>query len=204
MRALPKLPIYLLSALFALVLSCSEKPAQKTVSLDKIRPQSEQQQKNQRAEKKSDTLRHWVNYYANDSASLQIAEVRTDTTQQIWFLDRFGKPSKRFVLTDSSAHDFLVRTWEFKDSNACHEAFYNWLDQAGKNKSSVALHTGQIHTTNYQLFVVAEKHIFQLQTTNAFDAKKWLAWLSGNVEFANLKYQLILKPKKRSIWLASK
>ena len=204
MRALPKLPIYLLSALFALVLSCSEKPAQKTVSLDKIRPQSEQQLLNQRAVKNSDTLRHWVNYYANDSASLQIATVRTDTTQQTWFLDRFGQPSKRFILTDSSAHDFLVRTWKFKDSTACYEAFYNWLDQAGKNKTSVPLLTGQIHTVNYQLFVVAEKHIFQLQTTKAFDAKKWLSWLKGNEDFANMRYQLILKPKKRSIWLTSK
>lgn len=204
MRALPKLPIYLLGALLALVFSCSEKPAQKTVSLDKIRPKSETKQVYIHAGKKSDTLRHWVNYYANDSASLQIAAVQTDTTQQIWFLDRFGKPSKRFLLTDSSATKFLVRTWEFKDSSACNEAFYNWLDQAGKNKSSVALNTGQVSAVNYQLFVVSEKHIFQLQTSKAFDAKKWLSWLSGNEEFAKLRYQLIIKPKKKTIWLATK
>ena len=96
MRVLPKLPIYLLGALIALVFSCTEKPAQKTVLLDKIRPKSETKRTNMQTEKKSDTLRHWVNYYANDSASVQIAAVQKDTTQQIWFLDRFGKPSKRF------------------------------------------------------------------------------------------------------------
>lgn len=204
MRVLPKLPIYLLGALLALVFSCTEKPAQKTVSLDKIRPKSETKRTNMQTEKKSDTLRHWVNYYANDSASVQIAAVQKDTTQQIWFLDRFGKPSKRFLLTDSSANEFVVRTWEFRDSSACNEAFYNWLDQAGKNKSSVALNTGQVSSAKYQLFVVSEKHIFELQTTKAFDAKKWLSWLSGNEEFAKMRYQLIIKPKKKTIWLAIK
>jgi hypothetical protein len=119
--------------------------------------------------KAKDTLGPFLNYYANDSATLQIAHLYIDSLDQHWFLDRFSANIHRFTLEDSSTISYQLRTWNFKDSSACLEAFYNWLDQAGKNNSSVPLLKGSVPSDNYNLMIVSEKQILYIASKRAID-----------------------------------
>ena len=200
MRALNKLLVYLFG-LFSLVLfACGQDGAKKPVSLDTIRPHSNADKSQNDPKKAKDTLGPFLNYYANDSASLQIAHLSIDSLDQHWFLDRFSANIQRFTLEDSSTISYQLRTWNFKDSSACLEAFYNWLDQAGKNNSSVPLLKGSVPSGNYNLMIVAEKQILYIASKRAIDFKKWLLWYSGTTTSPDCRYILYSQPKKRTKW----
>ncbi len=200
MRALNKLLVYLFG-LFSLVLfACEQDAAKKPVSLDSIRPHSKTNKSKSDQKKAKDTLGPFLNYYANDSASLQIAKLKIDSLGEHRFLDRFSPNIQRFLLQDSSSASFQVCTWNFKDSSACLEAFYNWLDQAGKNNSSVPLLKGSISNANYNLVIVAEKQILYIGSKRAIDFKKWLLWYSGTTKSPDCRYILYSQPKKRTKW----
>jgi hypothetical protein len=103
-------------------------------------------------------------------------------------------------LEDSSAFSYQLRTWNFKDSSACLEAFYNWLDQAGKNNSGVPLLKGSVPSSNYNLMIVAEKQILNIGSKRTIDFKKWLLWYSGTTTNPDCRYILYSQPKKRTKW----
>ena len=200
MRALNKLLVYLFGLFSLMLFACGQHGSKKPVSLDSIRPHSSANKSKNTPKKTKDTLGPFLNYYANDSASLQIAQLKIDSLGEHRFLDRFTSNIQRFLLQDSCSASFQVCTWNFKDSSACLEAFYNWLDQAGKNNSSVPLLKGSVPSGNYSLMIVAEKQILYIASKRAIDFKKWLLWHSGTTTSPDCRYILYSQPKKRTKW----
>ena len=200
MRALNKLLVYLFGLFSLVLIACGQEDAKKPVSLESIRPHSNSDKPQNDSQKAKDTLGPYLNYYANDSATLQIAKLSIDSLGKHRFLDRFTANIQRYLLQDSSQTSFQYCTWNFKDSSACLEAFYNWLDQAGKNKASIPLLKGSVPSVNYNLMLVAEKQILFIESKRTIDFKKWLLWYSGTTISPNCKYVLYSQPKKRTKW----
>ncbi len=200
MRALNKLLVYLFGLFSLVVFACGQDDQKKAVSLDSIRPHSNANKTQNDSKKAKDTLGTFLNYYANDSASMQIALLSIDSPNEHRFLDRFTANIDRYLLQDSSSTLFHFCAWSFKDSSACLEAFYNWLDQAGKNNTGVPLMKGSIPSPNFNLILVAEKQILFIGSKRAIDFKKWLRWYSGTTTGSDCKYILYSQPKKRTKW----
>jgi hypothetical protein len=131
---------------------------------------------------------------------LQIAELSIDSLGAHRFLNRFTANIQRYLLKDSSSTSFQVCTWYFKDSSACLEAFYNWLDQAGKNNASIPLLKGSISSVDHNLMIIAEKQILFIGSERTIDYKKWLLWYSGTTTRPDCRYVLYSQPKKRTKW----
>ena len=200
MRALNKLLVYLFGLFSLVVFACGQADQKKAVSLDSIRPHSNANKTQNDSKKATDTLGPFLNYYANDSASMQIAQLSIGSLDEHKFLDRFAANIQRYLLQDSSSTSFQFCSWSFKDSSACLEAFYNWLDQAGKNNTVVQLKKGSVPSVNYDLMLVAEKQILFIGSKRAIDFKKWLRWYSGTTTRSDCKYILYTQPKKRTKW----
>ncbi len=200
MRALNKLLVYLFGLFSLVVFACGQADQKKAVSLDSIRPHSNANKTQNDSKKATDTLGPFLNYYANDSASMQIAQLSIGSLDEHRFLDRFTANIQRYLLQDSSSTSFQFCSWSFKDSSACLEAFYNWLDQAGKNNTVVQLKKGSVPSVNYDLMLVAEKQILFIGSKRAIDFKKWLRWYSGTTTRSDCKYILYTQPKKRTKW----
>ena len=159
MRAFTKLPVYLLGLTFLVVISCNQHQEKDAITLDSIRPHSSKKYVQNSAGDQQDTLRKYVNYYANDSAFMQISKVRLDSTPALHFIDRFSATRQKWILQDSNNVFYQYKQWHFKDSSACLEAFYNWLDQAGRQKESVKLFEGSISSANYELIIVGQQEV---------------------------------------------
>jgi hypothetical protein len=200
MRALTKLLVYLFGLFSIVLFACGQEGTKKPVSLDSIRPHSNADKPQNDAKKAKDTLGPFLNFYANDSASLQIAELSIDSLGAHRFLNRFTANIQRYLLKDSSSTSFQVCTWYFKDSSACLEAFYNWLDQAGKNNASIPLLKGSISGVDHNLMIIAEKQILFIGSERTIDYKKWLLWYSGTTTRPDCRYVLYSQPKKRTKW----
>jgi len=104
MRVLTKVSFYLFASALLSLISCSEENKKNTVALDKIRPKAAAKDSRITAQTKNDTLQKWINYYTNDSASLEITNIAPDSSELQWFLDRFSKPIKTFILQDTKYH----------------------------------------------------------------------------------------------------
>lgn len=201
MRALTKLPSYLLTPLLLLFFGCDNDASKKAISLDEIRPKSSEQSSQKSEKTSTDTLRPYFNYYANDSARVSVATIKPDTTSYKHFLNRFTPTRQHLILTDSSDQVVQYSSWSFKDSNSCIEAFYNWLDQAGKNQSSVALRTGNIANKGFESYIISDKQIVRLVSMTTIPLQQWLLWYSGTPQFTTIKYIIYAQPKKKSKWL---
>ncbi|MEY4286754.1 MAG: hypothetical protein RL511_832 [Bacteroidota bacterium] len=204
MRALTKLPGYLLVLLLLQLFACSQDGSKQPVSLDQIRPKSSKKRPSQAQDQTADTLQAPSNFYTNDSASLQIASQVIPKEATLFFLDRFSRSHESFQLKDSSGQEFTYTAWNFSDSNACYEAFYNWLDQAGPQKSSVALGKGNISNGAHTLFIVADRQIITVMSEQPLRLKNWLLWYSGTAQFKTMKYILHARPRKKTQWLQYK
>lgn len=200
MRALTKLPGYLLALTCVFFFACADTSSKRTIPFDEIRPKSPQQKKQKPQKSPEDTLQRLINFYTNDSASLQIAHIALDETEDKFFLDRFSSSKQRLTLTDSLGNLFQYKNWSFRDSSSCTEAFYNWLDQAGKNKASVALRTGNIWSIGHEIYLVADRQILQISSAKRILLKNWLKWYSGTPNFDTFKYILYVQPRKKTIW----
>lgn len=201
MRALTKLLGYLLALTFLLFVACKNEAPKRTISLDEIRPKSPQKNSQKPEKSQTDTLQRLCNYYTNDSASLQISKISLDETNDKFFLDRFSLSRQRYLLTDSLGKFFQYKNWSFKDSSSCTEAFYNWLDQAGKNKASVALKSGPIWSSKHEIYLVCDQEIIQISSPQRILLKNWLKWYSGTAHFKSFKYIIYAQPKKKTLWL---
>ena len=201
MRALTKLPGYLLVLTFLLLVACQNEAPKRTISLDEIRPKSPQKNSQKPKKSQTDTLQRLCNFYTNDSASLQISKINLDETNDKFFLDRFSFTRQRYLLTDSLGRIFQYKNWSFRDSSACTEAFYNWLDQAGKNKTSIAIKSGPIWSSSHEIYLVCEQEIIQISSPQRFVLKNWLKWYSGTAHFKPFKYIIYAQPKKKTLWL---
>jgi hypothetical protein len=114
MRALTKLLVYLFGLFSIVLFACGQGGTKKPVSLDSILPHSNADKPQNDAKKAKDTLGPFLNFYANDSASLQIAELSIDSLGAHRFLNRFTANIQRYLLKDSSSTSFQVCTWYFK------------------------------------------------------------------------------------------
>ena len=200
MRAFTKLPTYLFGLVCLVLISCNQHQENDAVTLDSIRPHSSKKRMPNSAGDQQDTLRNYVNYYANDSAFMQISKVWLDSTPALHFIDRFSATKQKWILQDSNNVTFHYKQWYFKDSSACQEAFYNWLDQAVRQKESVKLFDRSISSTNHELIIVGQKEVLFVEAPHNFNHKKWLLWYSGTKDYIPIKYALYVQPKKRTKW----
>jgi hypothetical protein len=201
MRALTKLPGYLLALTLLLLVACTNEAPKRTISLDEIRPKSPQKNSQKPEKSQTDTLQRLCNFYTNDSTSLQISKISLDESDDKFFLDRFSSTRQRYLLTDSLDKIFQYKTWSFRDSSSCTEAFYNWLDQAGKNKTSVALKSGPVWSSKHEIYLVCDQEIIQISSPQRLLLKNWLKWYSGTAHFKSFKYIIYAQPKKKTLWL---
>lgn len=200
MRAFTKLPAYLFGLMILVVVCCDQHQEKDAVTLDSIRPHSSKKRLQNSAGEQKDTLRKYVNYYANDSAFMQISNVRLDSTPTLHFIDRFSVTRQKWILKDSNNVSFQYKQWHFKDSSACLEAFYNWLDQAGRQKESIKLVEGSISSSNYELIIVGQQEVLFVEAPRHFNYNKWLLWYIGTKDYLPIKYALYVQPKKRTKW----
>jgi hypothetical protein len=201
MRALTKLLGYLSAMAALLLVGCKNEAPKRTLSLDEIRPKSTQRNSQKPEISQSDTLQRLINFYTNDSASLQISKISLDESNEKFFLDRFSLTRQHYLLTDSLDKIFHYHNWSFRDSSSCTEAFYNWLDQAGKNKTSAALKSGQIWSSNHEIYMVCDQEIIQISSPQHIALKNWLKWYSGTPQFKSFKYVIYAQPKRKTLWL---
>lgn len=200
MRAFTKLPGYLLLICILLFLSCQAPDPAKRIDLDDIRPKAKEKVLNSSETVQKDTLSRFYKYYANDSAQLGIAKIAIDTTLKTHFLDRFSAAKTRLLLTDSASHTFQYYSWSFADSSACFEAFYNWLDQAGRNQQSVLLGSGDVLHTAHGFYIIAKNELIFLHSQQAISYQKWLKWHEGKTNTSPIIYLLRMKPKQKTKW----
>lgn len=200
MRAFTKHLCYLLLFCMGILMSCESSGSTKQVDLNDIRPKARAQQQNKSEEISKDTLRAFYNYYANDSAQLGIAKIAPDTLLKTHFLDRFSQAKLRLLLTDSSGQAFAYHHWSFPDSVATMEAFYNWLDQAGKQQQSVQLGVGDILHATHGLYIVSEHEIFFLQSKEVIRYTNWLKWFQGKADTSPIYFVMRMKPKQKTKW----
>jgi hypothetical protein len=200
MRLYTKLPVYLFGLFILVGMSCNRHREKDAVTLDSIRPHSKQKKDQNNSSKQPDTLSKYVNYYANDSAALQIASLMLDSSNGLHFMDRFSTNRRKWILQDSNEVVFHYKQWLFKDSSACLEAFYNWLDQAGWQKESVKLLEGSIFGARHQLIIVADKELLFIEAPRHINFNKWLLWYRGTDPDKRILYALYSQPKKRTKW----
>lgn len=200
MRAFTKLSGYLLLVVNLQFLSCQTPDTAKRIDLDDIRPKAKEIAQNKSEKAQKDTLGAFYKYYANDSAQLGIAQIAIDTSLQTHFLDRFSTAKKRLLLTDSTSHTFQYHSWSFSDSSSCVEAFYNWLDQAGRKQQSVLLGSGDVFHTAHGFYIIAENELLFLQSRQAISYQKWLKWFEGKTDTSPIIYTLRMKPKQKTKW----
>lgn len=200
MRAFTKPIGYLLLWMVAFLANCQSGETKKQLDLDDIRPKAQSNKDKTRVIEQRDTLAYLYKYYANDSAQLGIAQISLDTSLTLHFLDRFSKAHLRLSLSDSTQQNFQYATWSFKDSTSCMEAFYNWLDQAAKGQQSVALGVGDVWHTQHGFYVIAQKEILFLSSSNPIRYQEWLAWFNGKPDTSPISYLLQMKPRKKTKW----
>jgi hypothetical protein len=203
MRALTKPLFYILVSFLSLITACQDQPADAVTNLDQIRPRSSQKETKLKTEIESDTLASFLKSYANDSCQLQMARVSIDSSQQKHFLNRFSRKHFHVISTDSLGQTFGHQEWAFKDSNQANEAFFNWLDQF-KSKQPFKIGSNEKIFDHYTLLVLADQHIFALQSTKKIKYQVWLKYLSGHYQQNSFKYIIWGQARKNTKWYTYK
>lgn len=201
MRSLLKVLGYITIIHVLFLFGCQEKETRTKIDLDDIRPKAQNKIKEIAPINHSDTLNYLYKFYANDSSNLKITKIEADTLTKNQFLDRFSLKNNRYFLKDTNQNEFHYQRWDFKDSASCYEAFYNWLDQAGKNRSSIALNTGDVSHESHGLFLISNKQIIYIMAPQAIENLKWIKWYCGNQNISRLDYILAMKPRQKTNWL---
>ncbi|MEN9302785.1 MAG: hypothetical protein RL264_1214 [Bacteroidota bacterium] len=186
--------IYLLF-LVALLVSCGSDKKDKVENWESIRPKDEEnkQVKNQQ---EKDTLAPYLETYKHDSILLEIIKIIPITSTE--FLNRFSKSYLDFELeTPDTALYIRHSTWNFKDSIATMNAFYNWLDEDQGTRLGGKLKK----TSNFTLWIITKNGMDRIESNQKIEPEIW--W--NCVRFQRnitVPFYVISQPKNRpSSWL---
>lgn len=201
MRSLLKFPSYLALIHFLLIFGCQDNEPKTKIDLEDIRPKAQNKTNEVAPVNNADSLNYLYKFYVNDSSNLKITKIVADTLTKNQFLDRFSLKNDRYFLKDTNQNEFHYQSWNFKDSASCYEAFYNWLDQAGKNRSSIALNTGDVSHQSHGLYIISNKQIIFIMAPQTIVNLNWIKWYCGNQKISRLDYILTMKPRQKTNWL---
>ncbi len=175
--------------------ACSEKPKQMK-NLDDIRPKSKGKERIKETKESKDTLLPYLTSYTQDSVLLEIESI--STIEHSHFINRFQPVKKTaFLLQQKDSTENIEHfAWEFKDSVATKNAFYNWLDI---EKSSKILSSKSLSKLFFTA-LITEKHIDFFYSNKKMDVPKLMRYVKFNRNTETYKYIIIQKRNSKALW----
>ena len=175
--------------------ACGENP-KSVKNLDDIRPKSESKDRVLKTKIEKDTLLPYLKSYTQDSVLLEIE--RITPIELTHFINRF-QPTKKFAFTlqqKDSTTNIEHFSWEFKDSTATKNAFYNWLDI---EKSSKVLASKSL-SKDFFTALITEKNIDFFYSKKKMDIPKLMRYVKFNRNTETYKFIIIQKRNSKAIW----
>jgi hypothetical protein len=175
--------------------ACSEKPKQMK-NLDDIRPKSESKERIKETKESKDTLLPYLTSYTQDSVSLEIESI--SPIEHSHFINRFQPVKKTaFLLQQKDSTENIEHfAWEFKDSVATKNAFYNWLDIEKSSKILSSKSLSKLFFTT----LITEKHIDFFYSNKKMDVPKLMRYVKFNRNTETYKYIIIQKRNSKALW----
>jgi hypothetical protein len=181
--------------ILSLITACTEK-SDPVKNLDDIRPKSKGKERELKTKDEKDTLIPYLKSYTQDSVLLEIEGI--NPIELTHFINRF-QPTKKFAFTlqqKDSTTNIEHFAWEFKDSVATKNAFYNWLDI---EKSSKILSSKSLSKLFFTA-LITEKHIDFFYSTKKMDVPKLMRYVKFNRNAETYKYIIIQKRNSKALW----
>lgn len=175
--------------------ACGENP-KSVKNLDDIRPKSEGKDRVLKSKVEKDTLLPYLKSYTQDSVLIEIE--RITPIELTHFINRF-QPTKKFAFTlqqKDSTTNIEHFSWEFKDSTATKNAFYNWLDI---EKSSKVLAPKSL-SKDFFTALITEKNIDFFFSKKKMDIPKLMRYVKFNRNTETYKFIIIQKRNSKAIW----
>jgi hypothetical protein len=175
--------------------ACGEKPKQ-VKNLDDIRPKSEGKERIKETKESKDTLLPYLTSYTQDSVLLEIEGIKP--IELTHFINRF-QPTKKFAFIlqqKDSTTNIEHFSWEFKDSSATKNAFYNWLDIEKSSKVFAPKSLSKLFFTA----LITEKHIDFFYSKKKMDIPKLMRYVKFNRNTETYKFIIIQKRNSKAIW----
>jgi hypothetical protein len=175
--------------------ACSEKPKQMK-NLDDIRPKSEGKERIKETKESKDTLLPYLTSYTQDSVLLEIESI--SPIEHSHFINRFQPVKKTaFLLQQKDSTENIEHfAWEFKDSVATKNAFYNWLDIEKSSKILSSKSLSKLFFTT----LITEKHIDFFYSNKKMDVPKLMRYVKFNRNTETYKYIIIQKRNSKALW----
>ena len=174
--------------------ACSEKPKQMK-NLDEIRPKSEGKERIKETKESKDTLLPYLTSYTQDSVLLEIESISPIVHSH--FINRFQPVKTAFLLQQKDSITNIEHfSWEFKDSSATKNAFYNWLDI---EKSSKVFAPKSL-SKDFFTALVTEKHIDFFYSKKKMEIPKLMRYVKFNRNTETYKYIIIQKRNSKALW----
>jgi hypothetical protein len=175
--------------------ACSEKPKQMK-NLDEIRPKSEGKERIKETKESKDTLLPYLTSYTQDSVLLEIESI--SPIEHSHFINRFQPVKKTaFLLQQKDSTENIEHfAWEFKDSVATKNAFYNWLDIEKSSKILSSKSLSKLFFTT----LITEKHIDFFYSNKKMDVPKLMRYVKFNRNTETYKYIIIQKRNSKALW----
>lgn len=181
--------------ILSLITACAEK-SDPVKNLDEIRPKSEGKERIKETKESKDTLLPYLTSYTQDSVLLEIESI--SPIEHSHFINRFQPVKKTaFVLQQKDSTENIEHfAWEFKDSSATKNAFYNWLDI---EKSSKVFAPKSL-SKDFFTALVTEKNIDFFYSNKKMDVPKLIRYVKFNRNTETYKYIIIQKRNSKALW----
>lgn len=181
--------------ILSLITACTEK-SDPVKNLDEIRPKSEGKDRIKDTKESKDTLLPYLTSYTQDSVLLEIESI--SPIKQSHFINRFQPVKKTAFLLQQkdSTQNIEHFAWEFKDSTATKNAFYNWLDIEKSSKVFASKSLSKLFFTA----LITEKHIDFFYSNKKMDIPKLMRYVKFNRNTETYKYIIIQKRNSKALW----
>jgi hypothetical protein len=181
--------------ILGLISACTEK-SDPVKNLDDIRPKSEGKECELKTKDEKDTLLPYLKSYTQDSVLLEIESI--SPIEHLHFINRFQPVKKTaFLLQQKDSITNIEHfSWEFKDSSATKNAFYNWLDI---EKSSKVFAPKSL-SKDFFTALVTEKHIDFFYSKKKMEIPKLMRYVKFNRNTETYKYIIIQKRNSKALW----
>lgn len=192
---LSKVIIVFFLGILSLLAACGEKP-QNVKNLDEIRPKSAGRERIKETEKSKDTLLPYLNNYNQDSVLMEIVSI--SLIEGFHFINRFQPVKKTaFLLQQKDSTENIEHfAWEFKDSIATKNAFYNWLDIEKSSKIFSSKSLSKLYFTA----LITEKYIDFFYSNKKMNVPKLMRYVKFNRNTESYKYIITQKRNSKALW----
>jgi hypothetical protein len=179
----------------SILFACTNKP-KPTKNLEDIRPKSNRKERIKEFKSEKDTLRFYLKSYTQDSVLLEIENITTIESKH--FINRFQPLKYSFFKlhkkdsVDNIEHFF----WEFKDSSATKNAFYNWLDIEKSSK----IFASKSLSKDFFIALITEKNIDFFYSKKKMEILKLIRYVKFNRNTVEFKFIIIQKLNSKAFW----